>query len=281
MRARIRPLTLTVTATVALLLVGAFLVVLGIFNDMLHWDIFSRRVEAVLYGVFGSSVALAAFGVAMTLVLGTQEIVRSFRALERSRTAPDVVPQEATRRRYAAVLLGLAALMGLVVGALTLANDRVQAHRGEVFKRLAQEQVQRFSPKLAGMLGDSAYTAQSAVPRELHDLLHTLGEYGFVSNAVLFLPDPQDPSALLQTSARDRFEEGKTTLFTRMYVARDTDKAIQRALNEDSRPLDGVNGNGRFTWFGVVKGESGRPLAVLQITADTDEDLRAYTVEPE
>ena len=52
------------------------LVVLGIFNAALNWDIFGPRLEAFLYGVFGSCMSLAAFGVAMTVILALQESVR-------------------------------------------------------------------------------------------------------------------------------------------------------------------------------------------------------------
>ena len=59
-----RGLSTTVVTTLGLLGLGAFLVVLGIFDQALDWDIFSPRLEKVLWGIFGSSVALAALGLA-------------------------------------------------------------------------------------------------------------------------------------------------------------------------------------------------------------------------
>src|SRR5262249_32603250 len=103
-RDRIRLLSLVVTATVLLLAGSAVLAVLGIFNGSLHWDIFSPEVEKVLYGLFGSCVALAAFGVATSFVLGIQEVVLAFRRLA-ERAGPEApaavpAPQKTSLRFY-------------------------------------------------------------------------------------------------------------------------------------------------------------------------------------
>ena len=66
MKSKVRLLNLIVSFTLILLTIGATLVVLGIFNQALRWDIFGPRLEALLYGVFGSCMALAGFGVVMT-----------------------------------------------------------------------------------------------------------------------------------------------------------------------------------------------------------------------
>jgi hypothetical protein len=81
MKTRVRLLNFVVSFTLILLGAGAMLVVLGIFNEGLHWDIFSPRLEAVLYGVFGSCMALAGFGMAMTLIIAIQESVKDFKRL--------------------------------------------------------------------------------------------------------------------------------------------------------------------------------------------------------
>jgi hypothetical protein len=75
MRGKVNLLSLTVWMTVWLLLVGAVLVVLGVFNQQLRWDIFSPQLEAVLYGIFTSSIILSIFGVAIAFVLGIKRIV--------------------------------------------------------------------------------------------------------------------------------------------------------------------------------------------------------------
>ncbi len=51
-KSRIKLLSLSVATTVVLLAIGAGLVVLGIFNEYLSWDIFSPPVKKVLWGVF-------------------------------------------------------------------------------------------------------------------------------------------------------------------------------------------------------------------------------------
>ena len=62
MKSKVRLMSLVVSFTLILLAIGATLVVLGLFNEALHWDIFGPRLEAFLYGLFGSCMALAAFG---------------------------------------------------------------------------------------------------------------------------------------------------------------------------------------------------------------------------
>ena len=105
---RMNPLTLAVTATAFLLCAGAFLVVLGIFNETLGWDIFSPRVEAVLWGVFFSSVTLGCFGATLSAVLGIHRIAASIRAL-----GPGMSGPESPRRKYVARLLWISVLMAL------------------------------------------------------------------------------------------------------------------------------------------------------------------------
>ena len=101
MSKKVKLLSLTVAITIFLLIIGATLVVLGIFDQILNWDIFSSQIEAVLSGIFLASVALSIFGVAMTLVLGIQEIVTAISSLERSRVGENTkVISEAPQTIY-------------------------------------------------------------------------------------------------------------------------------------------------------------------------------------
>ena len=100
MRNRFKLLSLTVGATVASLAAGALLVVLGIFDDYLGWDIFSPAVEKLLRGVFGSCVALGGFGAAISVVLGIQEIVKALRRMIEA-ARPEAI--EPVRRRRGAI----------------------------------------------------------------------------------------------------------------------------------------------------------------------------------
>jgi hypothetical protein len=74
MRSHLRLLSLVASATVGLLAIGAFLVVLGIFGDLLDWDIFSPATERFLYGIFGSCIAVGGFGAAISVVLGPRRL---------------------------------------------------------------------------------------------------------------------------------------------------------------------------------------------------------------
>ena len=97
MKSKVRLLSLVVSFTLILLTIGAALVVLGIFNEALKWDIFGPKLEAVLYGVFGSCMALAGFGVAMTIIIAMQESVRDFKKFVQARTNQEETP-DAPRR---------------------------------------------------------------------------------------------------------------------------------------------------------------------------------------
>ena len=150
MKRRIRMLTLVVHATALLLALAATLVVVGIFNESLDWDLFGPKLEAILTGVFGGSIALASAGVALTVVLGIQEIVQAFRALPKARGADeaDAAP-EATRWGYLKAMAAVLAGFAVLIGALAWVDARVQAHRTETFKKIAAEQVGNFETKLA------------------------------------------------------------------------------------------------------------------------------------
>lgn len=48
-----------VRLTAVLLGLSSVLVIVGLFDAFLNWDIFSKRVESVLYGAFFSCITLA------------------------------------------------------------------------------------------------------------------------------------------------------------------------------------------------------------------------------
>src|SRR5438046_1024829 len=99
MKSKVRLLNFVVSFTLILLTVGAILVVLGIFNEGLKGNIFGPRLQAVLYGVFGSCMALAAFGVAMTVIIAIQESVKDFKRFVQSRTNQEEI-RDATKPAY-------------------------------------------------------------------------------------------------------------------------------------------------------------------------------------
>ena len=275
MKRRIRMLTLVVHATALLVALAAGLVVVGIFNESLDWDLFGPKLEAILVGVFGGSIALAAAGVALTVVLGIQEIVRAFRALPKAKGAEDAdAAPEATRWGYARVMAGILAGFAVLVGALALANGRVLAHRTATFKKIAAEQVGNFEPKLAARVAALGAPPRSAVDKELYDLIRTLDGLSFVQRGTLYVPDPEDPAALWgYTAWRDyKTEDG----FARFFVAKDFEKAMAAALRGESAELDRLNAGKDFTLYRVLRDGTGQPVGVLRIDGNSRENFREY-----
>ncbi|MFH1037787.1 MAG: hypothetical protein V1789_03845 [PVC group bacterium] len=271
MKTAIKPLTPVVYSTSILLVIGAFLVVLGIFNGSLEWDIFSPRVEAVLWGIFYSSVALGSFGVALSVVLGIHQIVTSFRFLTKERHLP-----EPSRFRYISFMLWLTAIMAGIVVICAFVNYRVQIHRTDVFTRLATEQMAHFGPKLARLLQPVSSPPQDHVPRKIYDLIHTLDNLSFVSRTTLYLPDPEDDSALWgYTAWRDyKKEDG----FARFFIARDFEKAMEEALDGNPELLQEFNRRREFTRYFIVFNEKGSAVAVIRIDGNPRENFRDYAL---
>ncbi len=266
----VNPLTLTVTATAFLLCAGAFLVVLGIFNETLNWDIFSPRVEAVLWGIFFSSITLGCFGAVLSAVLGIHRIAGSIRDLGPGRSAP-----EPRRRRYVAALLWLAVLMALVVAACAAANYLVLNHRIGVFTRMAAGQMEQLGPKLARSLGeDLSPPRDRGALKETGELLATLNGLSFVNRTELFLPDPGDDSALWEIAARGYCREAPGP--KRFFIARESDRAIKLALNGEPEPLGELNRRREFTRYFVVPDGRGTPAAVIRIEGNPRENFRDY-----
>jgi hypothetical protein len=273
MHGKIRLLTLSVQATVFLLLAAAALIVVGVFNESLNWDLFGPKLESILYGVFASCVALAFVGVGLVTVIGTQEIVRAFRTLERH-FAGEPEQAEPGRGVYAKILLyGVLAMAVLVVGLAAL-NQGVQSHRSKVFRKLAAEQMQHFEGKLAALVSPLKAPPRDNVSYELYDLVKTFDDLAFVNGVTLYLPDPQDASAMWgYTAWREyRKEDG----CARFFVAKDFERAMQQALAGDVAELDKVNRKPGFSFYHLVKDASGKPIAVLRIDGNERENLREY-----
>lgn len=275
MKRRIRMLTLVVHATALLLALAATLVVVGIFNESLDWDLFGPKLEAILYGVFGGSIALASAGVALTVVLGIQEIVQAFRALPKARGANEAEPApEATRWGYLKAMAAVLAGFAVLIGALAWVDARVQAHRTETFKKIAAEQVGNFETKLAARVAALGAPPRSAVDKELYDLIRTLDGLSFVQRSTLYVADPEDPAALWgYTAWRDyKTEDG----FARFFVAKDFEKAMAAALRGESAELDRLNAEKNFTLYRALRGADGHPVGVLRIDGNSRENFREY-----
>lgn len=278
MHSQMKLLSLVVRATVILLAASAVLVVLGIFNASLGWDIFSPEVEKVLYGVFGSCVALGAFGAAITGVLGIQEVVASFRRLLAD-GQPEAAPaRRAVRWPYLAAMGGLLVLLVLTVAGFSLANRRVQAHRLEVFKLIARDQMRQLGPRLAEEAARIPAPCEGCATPKLAELFRTLEGLSFCRGAVLYLPDPADEAVLWRFPSRRVAYAGteQPARFERFFIARDDDRAVKLALGGDPAWLEQKNRDPAFLWYHFVRGPRGRIRGVLEILGNDSESFREY-----
>lgn len=274
MKSKVRLMSLVVSFTLILLAIGATLVVLGLFNEALHWDIFGPRLEAFLYGLFGSCMALAAFGTAMTVIIALQESVRDFKQFVRARTNQEVVP-DAPKRTYAARMAAVVALLALLVALCAGINHVVLTKRCQTFKRLAEEQVGNFQAKIAEIVGALPAPPQDNVPRDLYDVLRTVDNLEFVQTATLYVPDSSEAAAMWgYTAWRNVYsnEDG----FARFYVAKDFEKAMRQALDGKPADLDQINARNEFIWYKPLAGSDGRPNAVIRIDGDSRHSFREY-----
>lgn len=274
MKSRVRLLSLVVSLTLILLAIGAALVVLGIFNEALDWDIFGPRLEALLRGVFGSCMALAGFGVAMTAIIAIQESVRDFKRFVQARTSEPEAP-DAPKRAYAARMGAVVGVMAVLVALCALANHLVLTQRCGVFKRLAAEQFGSFEKRITAHV--TAFTAppQSHVPRDLYDVVRTIDDLEFVVRTTLYIPDAQEPAAMWGFTAW-RGVYTNADGFARFYVAKDFEKAMRRALDGDPGDLQRINARNEFIWYKVLSASGGTARAVVRIDGDSRHSFREY-----
>jgi hypothetical protein len=279
MRSQIKLLSLTVRATVVLLTVGAFLVVLGIFDGYLGWDIFSPEAEKLLYGLFASSVALGGFGAAICIVLGIQEVVRAFRKLvERSELTVTV---EATRRTYTVALATVLILLIVTVSSLAAVNRRVEARRLKVFKLIAQDQMTQLGPHLSAEVARIPTLCETCGTPGLQQFFRTLNGLSFARSATLYLADPADETVLWRYPGPACTECGDKPGFERFFIARDDDRAVKLALQGDTAWIDQKNGGEGFVWHQVIRDGQGKNRAVLQIWGNENESFRDYQAAAE
>jgi hypothetical protein len=278
MRNRIKLLSLTVSATVVLLAFGAVLVVLGIFNEYLNWDIFSPAVEKFLYGVFFSCLALGGFGVGISVVLGLQEIVMALRRMIEA-AAPDKVEpvRPVPRRSYVAILATLLVLLVGTVIVFNAVNHRIEAGRLKVFKLIARDQMRQLGPHLEKEIAKVPAPCPTCAPPSLPELIEALNGQSFCQTSLLYMADPADPAVLWRfpaspySSPRDSGAK-----FERFFVADDIDRAVAQALSGDTAWIDQMNGAPDFNWYQVIRDGQGKIRAVLKVFGNPNESYRDY-----
>jgi hypothetical protein len=282
MKSQIKLLSLVVRATVILLACSAVLVVLSVFNEALAWDIFSPEAEKILYALFGSLVALAGFGAAISIVLGIQEMVSSVRRLvDRAHPEAEPTAAEAPRRRYMVALAALLAVLVVTVMVFSTANGRITKHRIEVFKLVAQDQMRQLGPKLAAEVAQIQTPCEACVTPTLLQFFRTMGSLSFLSHMALYLPDPQDDSVLWRFASEDLYSSSGSPKMERFFIAKDDDRAIKLALSGDPAWINQKNGGDGFTWYHLVKDAQGHTRAVLVLDANQQESFREYAAGAE
>ncbi|MBU0677545.1 MAG: hypothetical protein KJ626_05455 [Verrucomicrobia bacterium] len=273
MKTRVRLLSLSVWITSVLLCAAGLLVVVGVFNATLGWDIFGPKVEAFLYGIFGSCMALAGVGVALTLVLGIHEVVSSVRGISEGRDEEARRKSEAPRKAYLESMMFIALLLAAVIAVLAMLNAGIQRHRSKVFKKLASEQMEHFGAKIRKLVGPLERPPRDHVPQEIYDMMNTLDDLSFVQRATLYIPDPEDKSAMWgYTAWREyRIEDG----FARFFIAKDFERAMQSAVGGEGDALVKQNGAIGFTWYYPVATDDG-VIAIMRLDGNPRENFREY-----
>ena len=286
MWSRFKLLSLTVGATAVLLAAGAFLMVLGIFDDYLGWDIFSPAAEKLLRGVFGSCVALGGFGAAISVVLGMQEIVKALRRMIEAARPEAVEPvRETPRRNYAILLVSVLVLLIATVGVLNAVNRRVEARRLEVFKLLVRDQMEQLGPNMAKVIEQIPQPCAACAPPALAELQKTLEGLSFCQSALFFLADPADSTVLWRYPEGVSYgneayyasnESDTPPQLERLFIASDLDRAVSQALSGDTAWIDQMNADPAFNWHQTIRDRQGRIRAVLRILGNPGESYRDY-----
>lgn len=276
MKERIKQLTLSVQATVILLLTAATLIVVGIFNATLKWDIFGPKVEAVLYGVFFSSIALSVIGVAMTIVLGIREVVHSFQLMEKSSSGSKEDIREVSKRTYTWHLLWSLVVLLAVIIMFGGANYFIQGHRSKVFKRIATEQIKQFDSKLVQIVSPLLVPPRNNVPRDLHNIIKSINNLTYINKTTLYLPDPVDNSAMWGYTAWREYREEDG--FAKFFVAKEFEKAMVEALHGSDARMREINSRRDFIWYYLIKDQQGKPIAVLRLDGNPKENFREYVL---
>ncbi|CDM95658.1 MAG: hypothetical protein P5702_03075 [Limnospira sp. PMC 1291.21] len=278
MKKRVKLLSFTVAMTVCLLVIGATLAVLGIFDDMLNWDIFSPQVEQVLRAIMAGCIVLSVFGVAITFVLGIQEIVKSIGLLNKSRGLEELeTVSEAPKTTYMLYMSGVVAVFAVLISVLSVANLMITNHRNRVFKRIATEQMQQLRDEFLQQVSLLNEPPRTDVPDTLDDLIRSVKKLSFVNDITLYLPDQQDDIIIWNYNSMwvDNPKKG----FERQIVAKEYEQAIQIAFRGQPELLQALNGKSSFQWYYLIRDQQNQPLAVLRINGNERENFREYKLK--
>jgi hypothetical protein len=277
---RVEFLSWVVWGTVSLVAAGALLLVVWLFDSALGWDLVHGAVEQLLYGVLGSALALGACGAAIGGLLSLLEIAHGIGRWSAVAVPAGGIGFTSSWRRFLTLAGAGIALLATVLGGLAWVNQRVQAHRGEVFATLAGEQMAVLAPRTAPALATLGRSRPQVPPPAVVAALSAVQASSFCQGATLLLADPDDPEVLWRY--RPSYRQGvPPARFERLYVAGKTDRAVRQALAGDPSPLDRLNGGPGFVFHHLLRDADGQPLAVIRLDGDPRESFREYAGGPD
>ena len=273
MKDRSQALNLAVSVTVSMLLSAGLLVILSIFNGSLHWDIFSPKVEQFFYAIFGSCIALACVCVAITLVLGVNEIVRGYRLVLLA--LGKHTEQTPAKNSSAKLFYTIFAVFASVIVLFGIANHIVQKGREHVFNRIANEQHASFAPKLLTELQQIPTPPRDHVPQNLFNYLMSLDKTDAFSRATLYIPDPTEKGVFWgYTAWRGSYaaEDG----FARAIPVKPFEKSLVKTFEQGEAALAEASVISPFEFYGAIADRNGKVLGILRLDADQHESFRDY-----
>lgn len=274
---RFQSLTLVTGLTLKLLTIAAVLVVVGTFNGTLEWDIFGPDLEAILWGVFGSCLSLAGIGVAMTLVLGIRNLVRSFSWFE-ERTASRPIRPDRTPKYYRKVVAAIFGALALLILSLSAANHQILKHRSAVFKRLAAERSETVIPRLEKVVED-AKTKDINLMIEIDRTLSALTSLSLVNDAYVYREDLNDATILRHYSPRNwthRPDHETSRRFHRSVIIRERERMIKACLSGDPDSLDILNEAYLWEWYTLVRDSNNQTIGLIRMIGNPRENYREY-----
>ncbi|XDE64706.1 hypothetical protein AB3M80_13370 [Arthrospira platensis BEA 1257B] len=221
---------------------------------------------------------MSVFGVAITFVLGIQEIVKSIGLLNKSRGLEELeTVSEAPKTTYMLYMSGVVAVFAVLISVLSVANLMITNHRNRVFKRIATQQMQQLSDEFVQQVSLLNEPPRTDVPDTLDDLIRSVKKLSFVNDITLYLPDQQDDIIIWNYNSMwvDNPKKG----FERQIVAKEYEQAIQIAFRGQPELLQALNGKSSFQWYYLIRDQQNQPLAVLRINGNERENFREYKLK--
>ena len=268
-----------VSITLLLLQLSAVLIVLGICDAFLDWNIFPPEMEKVLYAIFGCFMVMAAMGIGATLTLSARELVFAVRQLGFCVAKESLLCEPALPffRRWA-WLGGTVMAAAILLGGFSIANSRSDLRQISIFKKVSAEQFSSFAPKITAELGALSAPPHNNVPPKLYEYIKALRDLTAFGEATLYLPDPVDADIMWgYTTWRGKYDNADG--FARFYAVKAFEKAMLQAVHGKPEALDKINANAILEYYGLLSSAEGKPLGVLRLDGQFGEDYRSYAAE--